>query len=110
MTNKIYTVKEIKNIATPVFKEHGIEKVIIFDSYAQERASRNSTIDFAFTEANGMKVDSGKVESELMIKFGKVIRFVWLDDKGLIADVEYAEDGSEDILRNIKENGIIIYV
>lgn len=53
MTNKIYTIDEIKSIASPIAKQYGIAALYLFGSYARGEATPESDIDF--------RVDRGQV-------------------------------------------------
>ena len=45
MSNKIYTIEEIKNILNSLFKNTDVDKVILFGSYAKGNANINSDVD-----------------------------------------------------------------
>lgn len=53
MTDKIYTVDEIRECITPIAKEFGVERVYLFGSYARGDATENSDLDF--------RIDKGKI-------------------------------------------------
>lgn len=53
MTNKIYTIDEIKSIASPIARQYGIAALYLFGSYARGEATPESDIDF--------RVDRGQV-------------------------------------------------
>ncbi len=46
MTDKIYSIEEIKNIVNPIAKKYGVDKVYLFGSYARGEATVNSDLDF----------------------------------------------------------------
>lgn len=46
MSNKIYTLDEIKAIASPIAKNYGITAMYLFGSYARGEANPGSDIDF----------------------------------------------------------------
>lgn len=46
MTNKIYSIDEIKNIVAPIAKQYGVERVYLFGSYARGQANETSDLDF----------------------------------------------------------------
>ena len=54
MTNKIYTIEEIKKIVQPIAKNYGVENVFLFGSYARGDADSNSDID--------LRIDKGKIK------------------------------------------------
>ena len=49
MTDKIYTIDEIKQIVFPIAKKYGVEKVYLFGSYARGEASSDSDVDLFIT-------------------------------------------------------------
>ncbi len=61
----IYTIEEIKNKTTPIFKNYGVKKAYIFGSYAKNQATENSDIDIIIVkgelkslfELSGLQID-----------------------------------------------------
>ena len=45
MTDKIYTIEELREIITPIAIQHNVEKVYLFGSYARGEATENSDVD-----------------------------------------------------------------
>ncbi len=52
MSEKIYTVEEIKEMIYNIFKKYGIEKAYIFGSYARGEANKQSDIDIMIKKGN----------------------------------------------------------
>lgn len=52
MSEKIYTIEEIKSIVRPIAEKYGVEKVYLFGSYARGEATTDSDLDF--------RVDKGR--------------------------------------------------
>lgn len=87
MTDKIYSIEEIKNIVAPIAKQYGVDKVYLFGSYARGEATENSDLDF--------RVDKGMLRglfalggmySDLEEKFNKELDLLTtgsLDEKFL---------------------------
>ena len=46
MCDRIYTLDEIKSIATPIAKQYGINAMYLFGSYARGEATATSDLDF----------------------------------------------------------------
>ena len=46
MSDKVYTIEEIKNIVTPIAKAYGVQRVFLFGSYARGNATSSSDLDF----------------------------------------------------------------
>ena len=45
MSEKVYTIEEIKKMINDIFRKYGIEKAYIFGSYARGEANKESDID-----------------------------------------------------------------
>ncbi len=45
MSEKVYTIEEIKKLIYEIFKKYGIEKAYIFGSYARGEAKQDSDVD-----------------------------------------------------------------
>ena len=45
MTKKIYSINDIKEILWPVFSMYDVKRVLLFGSYAKDKADSNSDID-----------------------------------------------------------------
>ena len=45
MTDKIYTLDEIREIVAPIAKEHNVDRVYLFGSYARHEATADSDVD-----------------------------------------------------------------
>lgn len=98
MTDKIYTINQIKEYMTPVFIQYGIKKAVLFGSYRNEMANENSDIDIL--------VDSGL----------KGLSFV-----GFIEDLKNSVDKDVDVFdishiekdtlidKEINDTGVLIY-
>ena len=54
MSRKPYTIAELKNIIQPLAARYGVERVLLFGSYARGEAKSGSDID--------LRVDSGAVQ------------------------------------------------
>ena len=59
MSDKIYTLDEIKQIASPIAKNHGIVALYLFGSYARGEATPSSDLDF--------RVDRGYIVDPLAL-------------------------------------------
>jgi len=53
MPDKTYTVSEIQNLIQPVAMRYGVERVLLFGSYARGEAKPGSDID--------LRIDSGAI-------------------------------------------------
>lgn len=98
ITDKTYTVAEIKDIVAPIAASHGVSRVYLFGSYARNEATGKSDIDFW--------IDRGRVRT--LFALG-----------GLHVDLEEQLRKSIDIItddamdekfhRGIKDEEVIIY-
>ena len=98
MSDKVYTIEDIKEYLYPVFSKHNVKKAVLFGSYVKGKANKNSDID--------LLLDSGL----------KGLRFV-----GLIQDIHSALDKEVDVFdithivqnsqiyTEINKDGITIY-
>lgn len=55
ITDRTYTIPEIKAIVSPVAESHGVAKVYLFGSYARNEAVGNSDID--------LWIESGEIKT-----------------------------------------------
>lgn len=46
MSDRIYTVDEIKSIVSPIAERYGVQRVFLFGSYARGEATEKSDLDF----------------------------------------------------------------
>ena len=46
MMSKVYSVDEIRRLATPIAQQYGVAKLALFGSYARGEQNANSDIDF----------------------------------------------------------------
>ena len=53
MSDRIYTIDEIKAIAEPIAKQYGVDALYLFGSYARGDATSRSDLDF--------RVDRGQI-------------------------------------------------
>ena len=52
MSEKVYTIKEIKEMIYDILKKYGIEKAYIFGSYARGEANKQSDVDIMIKKGN----------------------------------------------------------
>ena len=100
MSNKIYTIEEIKNILNSLFKNYDVDKVILFGSYAKGNANINSDVDLVIdTDGRlmGFKLFSLILKIEELLK-KDVDAF---EKKEIISGSDFALD--------IDKTGIVIY-
>jgi predicted nucleotidyltransferase len=49
----VYSIDQIKELITPIAKNYGVERVMLFGSYARGEASESSDVDF--------HIDAGRI-------------------------------------------------
>lgn len=98
MATKIYSIKEIKEIAVPIAQKHGVASLALFGSYARSKANENSEIDFC--------IDKGKIHSLFQY-------FAFVNDLevALGCHVDVVKTGIEDkvFLKEISKEKIVLY-
>ncbi len=52
MSDRIYTIDEIKHIVAPIAARYGIARVFLFGSYARGEATEKSDLDFRIDKGN----------------------------------------------------------
>lgn len=101
MSNKIYTIGELKRKIGKILAEFPVEKAILFGSYAKGDATRRSDIDLVIDSNNQLiGLDFYEVKGTLEEKLKKEIDLIEISDiiKGQKADKE------------ISRTGVVIYV
>lgn len=100
MSNKIYSIKELKNIISKILSDFSVEKAILFGSYAKGEADCNSDIDLVIDSNDTIQgIEFYKVLGYLQEGLGKEV--------DLIDQVEIINNGEID--REIKKTGMVIY-
>ena len=100
MSEKIYTIEEIKAILTQILKNSPVYKVVLFGSYAKNIANQDSDLDFV--------IDSQ--ECLMGFKLYSVITKIEEAFKKQVDAFEKAEiiENSK-IDKEIKETGVVVY-
>ena len=98
MTDKVYSVAEIKEIVAPVARKYGAEQVYLFGSYARGSALPTSDVD--------LRVDKGRIKGMFALSG---FRLDLLEQLG--KDVDLLTTGSleDDFLNEIKKEEVLIY-
>lgn len=82
MTDKIYTIEEIKSISYPILKKYNITDVYLFGSYSRGEATEKSDLDFriTFENKNITYLEYTDLINELEDAFGKEIDCITSSD------------------------------
>ena len=98
LSNIVYTLDQIRNILYPVFKEHNVNKALLFGSYVKGMARAESDIDIV--------VDSGLRGLSFYGLLEDIVNS--LDKRVDLLDVTQITPESE-IDKEIKRTGVLIY-
>ncbi|MGE4272427.1 MAG: nucleotidyltransferase family protein [Desulfitobacterium sp.] len=98
MLAQCYTVDEIKAIVSDVAERYGVERVVLFGSYARGEANPSSDID--------LRIDKGKIRGLFELSGFKLDLEERLD---ISVDVMETEGLSERFLKRIGEEEILLY-
>lgn len=98
MSDKIYTLEEIKAIAAPIAERYGVAALYLFGSYARGEATVESDLDF--------RVEKGQLRSLLELA-GLQIDLEEGFDKEL--DVLTTQMLSERFLERIRPEEVLVY-
>lgn len=98
MTDKIYTIDEIKANIIPILRRYEVERVFLFGSYARGEANQNSDID--------LRVDKGKLRG-LFALSGLRIDISEALSKNV--DLLTSKSLSDDFKNEIQKDEVLIY-
>ncbi|MBQ7655288.1 MAG: nucleotidyltransferase domain-containing protein [Clostridia bacterium] len=98
MSEKIYTLDEIKRIASPIAARHGVAALYLFGSYARGDATSQSDLDF--------RIEKGKIRTLYQLA-GFEMEMEESFDKHL--DVLTTQMLSEKFMQSIQPEEVLIY-
>ena len=100
MSNKIYSIDELKTILAKILKDTVVEKAILFGSYAKNCPTETSDIDLII-DSNGklLNINFYGLLEELVEQLNKNI--------DLFDITEIQKDS--DIYKNIQKEGVVLY-
>lgn len=100
MSEKIYTIEEIKHILNEILKNFAVKKAILFGSYAKNTPTSKSDIDLVIdSEGKLLNINFYGLLEDLVQKLEKNID---------LFEISEIHQGSE-IYQNIQKEGIIVY-
>ena len=106
MSEKIYTIEQIKNIVSPIAQKHKIPKVYLFGSYARGDADGKSDIDIRIDAENLRSLfDLGLLYSDLEDAFGKSLDIVTTE----ALRERLSDPLTRRFVRNMKKDECLIY-
>ncbi len=98
MSDRIYSIDEIKALAMPIAARHGVERLYLFGSYARGEATGKSDLDF--------RIDKGRIRN--LLQLGSFLNDIE-DTFQKKADVLTTQMLSEDFLRSIHGEEVLLY-
>ena len=100
MSEKIYTIEEIREMLNEILKEEQVSKVILFGSYAKKQANKKSDIDLILYTNERLK---GFALLKLICK----IQDKFQKDVDGFEKYEIVDDSEID--KEIKKTGVVVY-
>jgi predicted nucleotidyltransferase len=93
----IFSTDEIRATLEPIAREYGVERVMLFGSYARGNATEKSDIDF--------RIDKGQIRGLQFFGFHLDLE----DAFGIPVDLLTADAMDAEILRDIAQEEILLY-
>ena len=100
MSEKIYTIEEIKQILSEILKEQPVYQVILFGSYAKKEATQKSDIDLVIDTKSTLK---GFALLKLICQIQEKMQ------KEIDGFEKYEIISDSVIDKEIKETGVVVY-
>ena len=100
MSNKIYTIEEIRQILEGILKDEPVYKVILFGSYAKNEANKNSDIDLIIDTKSKLR---GFALLKLICKIQEKLQ------KQIDGYEKYEIIIDSPIDKEIKKTGVVVY-
>ena len=100
MSEKIYTIEEIKVILDEILKNEPVYKVILFGSYAKQEATKQSDIDLIIDTRSKLK---GFSLLKLICQIQERLQ------KNIDGFEKYEIESNSPIDKEIKETGVVVY-
>ena len=100
MSEKIYTIEEIKQILKELLKNEPVYRVILFGSYAKNKATKKSDIDLL-------------IDTKATLRGFALLKLICMIEEKLQKNVDGFEE--YEIIRDslidkeIKETGVVVY-
>ncbi len=98
MRDRIYTTEEIRRIVAPIAHAYGVERVLLFGSYARNEATPESDID--------LRIDKGAIRGLFKLAgFNRELE----EQLGMHVDVLTTGALSSDFLDRIRKEEVVLY-
>jgi predicted nucleotidyltransferase len=106
MSEKIYTIDEIRELIVPVAKKHGIKRVFLFGSYARGDADSSSDIDLRIDTPNiSTLFELGEVYADFEEAIGKSLDLVTTETLRNNID----DPLTRSFIKSIRKDEILLY-
>lgn len=100
MSEKVYTIEEIKELLEEVLKDEPVYKVILFGSYAKKEASKKSDIDLLIDTNSKLK---GFALLKLICQIQEKLQ------KNIDCFEKYEIISDSPIDKEIQKTGVVVY-
>ena len=100
MSEKIYTIEEIKEMLNEILKDQPVYEVILFGSYAKKEATKKSDVDLIIDTKSKLK---GFSLLKLICKIQEKLQ------KNIDGFEKYEIIKDSPIDKEIKETGVVVY-
>lgn len=100
MSNKVYTIEEIKQIVQEILEKSDVKKAILFGSYARNMQTEKSDIDLIIdSEGKLLNIYFYGILEELVQKLQKNVD---------LFEISEIQENSK-LYKNIQKEGVIVY-
>lgn len=105
MTDKIYTIEEIRNIALPILLKYNVGKVYLFGSYARGEADGNSDVDLRVDQTGNLGLDLYVMQDELTDALQKQVDLLHTEHLRKQLD----DPWTQYFVRQMKKSEVLLY-
>lgn len=100
MSEKVYTIEELKKILSDILKDFAVKKAILFGSYAKNLQTKKSDIDIVIdSEGKLLNINFYGLLEEIVEKTNKKID---------LFEISEIKQGSP-IYQSIEREGVVVY-
>ncbi|MCL2774816.1 MAG: nucleotidyltransferase domain-containing protein [Oscillospiraceae bacterium] len=105
MSDRIYSIEEIKHIVAPIAIKYDVDRVFLFGSYARGEANSTSDLDFVIDKGRLRGLKFASMLGDLQENFDKSVDL--LTSSSLAENEEYS--GYPSFKQKIEKDMVIIY-
>jgi len=102
MSDKVYSINEIRSIVAPIAAKYDVDRVFLFGSYAKDEANGASDIDFVVDKGRLLGLKFAGMLGDLQDSFGKNVDL--LTSSSLIDHRNYSNFADR-----IQEDMVVVY-